>query len=103
VLLAVAQFHSACLMQPHAASPRCRFQSVGLCAEAVQAFTRAGLPKRAVDCCVLLNQWDQAVALAQQHDFPQVEQLMARWGSGGRRGQQCPRCCCQARCWMTAA
>ena len=53
---------------------------MGLCAEAVEAFTRAGQPKRAVDCCVLLNQWDQAVALAQQHDFPQVEGLMARWG-----------------------
>ena len=57
---------------------------MGLCAEAVEAFTRAGQPKRAVDCCVLLNQWDQAVALAQQHDFPQVEGLMAR--CVGQRG-----------------
>ena len=68
---------------------------MGLCAEAVQAFTRAGQPKRAVDCCVLLNQWDQAVALAQQHDFPQVEQLMARWAgradTAGNASRPLPR------------
>jgi hypothetical protein len=33
---------------------------------------QAGDTKRAIDCCVLLNQWDQGVTLAQQHNFPQV-------------------------------
>ncbi len=28
--------------------------------------------KAAIDCCVLLNQWDQAVTLAESHEFPQV-------------------------------
>jgi WD repeat-containing protein 35 len=28
--------------------------------------------KAAIDCCVLLNQWDKAVQLAEEHDFPQV-------------------------------
>jgi hypothetical protein len=42
-----------------------KFQSVGLCNEGVTAFLKAGDTKRAIDCCVLLNQWDQAVALAQ--------------------------------------
>ncbi len=42
-----------------------KFQSVGLCNEGVTAFLKAGDTKRAIDCCVLLNQWDQGVQLAQ--------------------------------------
>ena len=40
-----------------------------MCAAPLQA----GDTKKAIDCCVLLNQWDQAVTLAQQHNFPQIE------------------------------
>lgn len=49
-----------------------RLQSVGLCAEAVAAFLRAGDARRAVECCVALHQWDQAMALAKEHDYPEV-------------------------------
>lgn len=58
-----------------------REQSVGLCNEGVTAFLKAGDTKRAIDCCVLLNQWDQAVQLAQAHNFPQIEQLLAKYAN----------------------
>lgn len=37
--------------------------------------------KRAIDCCVLLNQWDQGVALAQAHSLPQIEGLLAKYAN----------------------
>jgi site-specific recombinase XerC len=42
---------------------------------------QAGDVVKAVDCCVLLNQWDQAVQLAQEHNFPQIQQLLAKYAS----------------------
>ena len=42
-----------------------KFQSMGLCKEAVDAYTKFGDPKKAIDCCVLLNQWNLAVELAE--------------------------------------
>lgn len=42
---------------------------------------QGGDTKKAIDCCVLLNQWDQAVTLAQQHNFPQIEGLLAKYAS----------------------
>lgn len=32
-----------------------KFQSMGLCKEAVDSYTKFGDPKKAIDCCVLLN------------------------------------------------
>jgi WD repeat-containing protein 35 len=32
-----------------------KFQSMGLCKNAVDAFVKFGDPKKAIDCCVLLN------------------------------------------------
>ena len=32
-----------------------------------------------IDCCVLLNQWDRAVSLAEQHDYPQIEGLLSKY------------------------
>mmetsp|Transcript_38234 Transcript_38234/g.108060 ORF Transcript_38234/g.108060 Transcript_38234/m.108060 type:complete len:1242 (+) Transcript_38234:70-3795(+) len=58
-----------------------KFQSVGLCEQGVIAFTKGGDVKRAVDCCVLLNQWDQGVALAEKHNFPQINTLLAKYAS----------------------
>ncbi|KAL6750533.1 intraflagellar transport protein [Haematococcus lacustris] len=58
-----------------------KFQSVGLCNEGVAAFLKAGDTKKAIDCCVLLHQWDQAVNLAQQHNFPQIEGLLAKYAN----------------------
>jgi|TARA_B110000305_G_C19421509_1_gene631176 WD repeat-containing protein 35 len=50
-----------------------RFQSMGLCDAATRAYLKMGDVKRAIDCCVLLNQWNQAVELAEQHNFLQIE------------------------------
>jgi WD repeat-containing protein 35 len=58
-----------------------KFQSVGLCTEAVAAFLKADDPKAAIDACVLLNQWDQAVELAEQHHFQQIEGLLTAYAS----------------------
>jgi WD repeat-containing protein 35 len=35
-----------------------KFQSIGLVEAAVQAYVRFGDVKKAIDCCVLLNQWN---------------------------------------------
>jgi len=56
-----------------------KFTSVGLCQQAVQAYLRIGDVKTAVDTCVLLNQWDLAVNLAEQHNFQQIEGLLAKY------------------------
>lgn len=58
-----------------------KLQSVGLSEAAVNAFLKAGDVKAAVDCCVLLNQWDQAVELAETHEFPQIEGLLGKYAS----------------------
>ena len=50
-----------------------RLLLLGLCPEAVSALLKAGEPKAAIDCCVLLNQWDMAVELAEKHKFQQIE------------------------------
>lgn len=46
-----------------------KFSSIGLCELAVSSYVRFGDVKKAIDCCVLLNQWNQAVELAEQHNF----------------------------------
>merc|ERR1719316_2217227 len=56
-----------------------KFTSVGLCEQSVQAYLRFGDVKTAVDTCVLLNQWDLAVNLAQQQNFQQIEGLLAKY------------------------
>merc|ERR1740117_788180 len=62
-----------------------KFTSVGLCEQAVAAYLRHGNTttldgvKTAVDTCVLLNQWDLAVNLAQQQNFQQIEGLLAKY------------------------
>ena len=58
-----------------------KFQSMGLCKNAVDAYVKFGDPKKAIDCCVLLNQWNLAVELAEQHNFLQIEQLLSRYAN----------------------
>lgn len=58
-----------------------KFQSVGMSQAACTAYLKAGDVKAAIDCCVLLNQWDQAVELAQEYEFPQIEGLLAKYAS----------------------
>ena len=58
-----------------------RLQRVGLVAAAVDALLKGGDVKGAVDACVLLNEWDRAVELAEAHDFPQIEGLLTKYGT----------------------
>ena len=58
-----------------------KFQSVGMSARACAAYLKLGDVKAAIDCCVLLNQWDEAVRLAQEHQFPQIEGLLAKYAA----------------------
>lgn len=56
-----------------------RFQSLGIAEGAVRALKKLGDLKRAVDVCVLLNYWDLAVELAENHNFVQIEGLLSRY------------------------
>ncbi|KAL0027242.1 hypothetical protein WJX77_006308 [Trebouxia sp. C0004] len=58
-----------------------QFQSVGLCQQAAAAYIKGGEVKRAVDCCVLLSQWDQAVTLAQEYSIPQIQTLLFKYAA----------------------
>eukprot|EP00238_Polyblepharides_amylifera_P008608 CAMPEP_0196598138 /NCGR_PEP_ID=MMETSP1081-20130531/94147_1 /TAXON_ID=36882 /ORGANISM="Pyramimonas amylifera, Strain CCMP720" /LENGTH=1154 /DNA_ID=CAMNT_0041923789 /DNA_START=199 /DNA_END=3663 /DNA_ORIENTATION=- len=58
-----------------------KFMSVGLCEQAVAGFLKGADIKAAIDCCVLLNQWDQAVELAERNDFQQIEGVLGKYAS----------------------
>lgn len=34
-----------------------------------------------MDCCVLLSQWDQAVALAQEYNIPEIQTLLFKYAA----------------------
>lgn len=52
--------------------------SVGMCDQAVTAFLRLGDVKSAVNTCVNLKQWGQAVELAQKYKMPQISALLGK-------------------------
>ena len=47
----------------------------------MRAYARAGDVKAAVDACVALSRWDQAVALAERHDLPQIQGLLSKYAA----------------------
>ncbi|EEB10935.1 WD-repeat protein, putative [Pediculus humanus corporis] len=51
--------------------------NVGICKEAVDVFVKAGEIKKAVDCCITLSQWSEAIRLAVKHQYPGVSKLLA--------------------------
>lgn len=57
------------------------FAGVGLCEQAVVAFTKTGEVKLAIDTCVTLNQWDLAVKLAKEHKHQEINALLAKYAS----------------------
>ncbi|KAL1124025.1 hypothetical protein AAG570_001795 [Ranatra chinensis] len=58
------------------------FVSVGMCSQAVTTFVKCGMVQNAVEACVSLNQWDQAVALAETHAMlPQIASLLDRYAT----------------------
>ncbi|KAF6214979.1 hypothetical protein GE061_009727 [Apolygus lucorum] len=58
------------------------FMSVGMCSQAVSVFLKSGLVQTAVQACVSLNQWDQAVALAETYNMlPQIASLLDKYAN----------------------
>nr|XP_032817286.1 WD repeat-containing protein 35 isoform X1 [Petromyzon marinus] len=55
------------------------FVTVGMCEQAVAAYLKCNQPKMAVDTCVQLNQWNQAVDLAQTHNMKEIGSLLAKY------------------------
>lgn len=53
--------------------------TVGLAEEAAQAFLAAGEPRRAVDGCVGVSSWDRAISLAEEHQLPEIPQLLQKY------------------------
>ncbi|XP_070516916.1 WD repeat-containing protein 35 isoform X2 [Cardiocondyla obscurior] len=65
--------------------------SVGMCSQAVAAYIKYGDVKLAVDTCVRLNHWDQAVDLAKTYKMAQIGELLNKYAnhllSNGKRLQ----------------
>lgn len=57
------------------------FMSVGLCEQAALAFEKCNQVKDAIDCCVLLNQWDLAISLAKEHNVREIDSLLAKYAA----------------------
>lgn len=55
-----------------------RLASVGMCDQAVNAYLKQGDVKSAVNTCVTLKQWGQAVELAQKYKMPQISALLEK-------------------------
>ncbi|XP_011304110.1 WD repeat-containing protein 35 [Fopius arisanus] len=55
--------------------------SVGMCPQAVAAYIKYGDVKQAVDTCVRLNHWDQAVDLAKTYKVAQINDLMNKYAN----------------------
>jgi len=57
------------------------FESIGLVSPAVDAYAHAGERKKAIDCCILLNQWGKAVEIAEEFGFQQIEGLLVKYST----------------------
>ncbi|KAG5344860.1 WDR35 protein, partial [Acromyrmex heyeri] len=55
--------------------------SVGMCPQAVAAYIKYGDVKLAVDICVRLNHWDQAVDLAKTYKMAQIGELLSKYAN----------------------
>ena len=56
------------------------FTSVGMGQQAVEAYTKAGKISEAIDTCVTLNRWHEAVELAKKHNQPtQISSLLGKY------------------------
>lgn len=55
------------------------FVSVGMCEQAVEAYTKSNKIKKAIDSCIHLNQWNMAIDLAKQHNIKEIDTLLAQY------------------------
>lgn len=58
-----------------------RFYSFGMSRQAVNAYIKAGAIEEAVNTCVLLQQWDKAVELAETYNYQQIEGLLSKYAN----------------------
>ena len=57
------------------------FVSVGLCGPAVAAFVKSGDIKTAIDSCIILNQWNLAMELAEKHQYKDIGALLSKYAN----------------------
>lgn len=57
------------------------FESVGMVAEAVDAYLKAGSATEAIRCCISLNEWKTALPLAQEYDISDTDTLLSKYAS----------------------
>ncbi|CAG9538621.1 unnamed protein product [Cercopithifilaria johnstoni] len=55
------------------------FVGAGLCEQAVQCFVRCGMFNEALDACIQLNQWEQAVQLSKTYNLRDIHLLLNRY------------------------
>lgn len=57
------------------------FLSVGMCEDAVNAFVKIDQITSAIDACVLNNEWQMALKLAQENNIDEIDDLLAQYAS----------------------
>ena len=58
-----------------------KFRGVGMCQEAVLAYTKRGNLKKAMETYIENNKWGEAVELSRENDFYNMEQLTNKFGT----------------------
>ena len=58
-----------------------KLMSVGICNDAVKAFVKSSKINLAIDCCVTLNQWQNAIRLAENHNIQHIEDLLIEYAN----------------------
>ncbi|KAF0983873.1 hypothetical protein FDP41_007788 [Naegleria fowleri] len=58
-----------------------KLASIGLSLQAIQALVKGGKIKQAIDVCVELNQWDEAVTLAEKHNMGEIEDILYKYAN----------------------
>lgn len=57
------------------------FLSVGMCEDAVNAFVAIDHITQAIDACVVFNEWQLALKLAQENNMDEIDDLLAQYAS----------------------
>ena len=58
-----------------------KFRGLGMCKEAVMAYSKKGNLKKAMETYIENNKWSEAVELSRENDFYNMEQLTNKFGS----------------------
>ena len=58
-----------------------KFRGMGMCKEAVMAYTKRGNLKKAMETYIENNKWSEAVELSRENDFYNMEQLTNKFGA----------------------